>query len=76
MLEELQEQELCVCLHRETGRDRLWLLSGDAIRWDLCVGWKSSSSAVSSFLHSHAPLHLSGWILELAVLKGGFNCAT
>lgn len=54
---------------------QLWLLSGDAIRWDLCWGWKCSSSAVSGFLHSHAPLHSSGWILGLAVLKGGFNYA-
>lgn len=27
-----------LCLRRETGSDRLLLLSGDAIRWDLCAG--------------------------------------
>lgn len=39
MLKELARAgAACLYLHRETGSDRLLLLSGDAIRWDLCAG--------------------------------------
>lgn len=38
-----------LCLRRETGSDRLLLLSGDAIRWDLRAGMAMQQSRCQQF---------------------------
>lgn len=68
-------QELCVCLHGETGRDS----SGSSLGMPLggiCVG-DGNAAALLSAVFSTATLLSTplGGFWGLAVLKGGFNYA-